>query len=58
MLIPDVWYTYRFSAWIDAVLRPRLPSGLVGSAIVVVVTAVFSLLVAYFGERLLLGKRR
>jgi hypothetical protein len=58
VLAPDAWYTYRFSSWIGLVLRPHLPAGLVGEIVIVVITAVFSLLVAYFGERLLFGKRR
>lgn len=58
VLIPDAWYTFRFSDWIDAVLRPQLPTGVVAGVVIVTITALFSLAVAYFGERLLFGKRR
>jgi len=58
VLAPDVWYTYHFSDWIGAIIRAHMPAGLVTTVVVVIVTAVFSLAVAYLGERLLFGRRR
>lgn len=59
VLIPDVWYTYRFSGWIGAIIRANVEAdSLVVGATVVITTTIFSLAVAYFGERLLFGKRR
>ena len=59
VLIPDVWYTYRFSGWIGAIIRANVEAdSLIVGAVVVITTTLFSLAVAYFGERLLFGKRR
>ena len=60
VLIPDVVYTYRFSGWIDALVRAN-STDLNATLITLIsfcLTALFSLFVAYFGERLLFGKRR
>lgn len=59
VLLPDVWYTYHFSAWIDALIRARFDADeRVLAAMSMLATALFALAVAYFGERLLFGKRR
>jgi hypothetical protein len=58
VLAPDAWYTYRLSGWIGTIARAHLSHGLLTTVIIIAVTAVFSLAVAYFGERLLFGKRR
>lgn len=58
VLAPDAWYTYRFSDWIDTILRPHLPAEINAAFVTIPITILFSLAVAYFGERLLFGKRR
>ena len=60
VLVPDVWYTYRFSGWIDALFRAHMTSAdpLIVTLLSTCVTAFFSLAVAYFGERMLFGRRR
>jgi hypothetical protein len=58
VLIPDSWYTIRFSDWIGLIMYAHMPDGVITRMSVVLVTAVFSIAVAYFGERLLFGKRR
>lgn len=58
VLAPDAFYTYRFSGWIGAIIRAHMQPGLTAEAVVVLITAVFALLVAWLGERLLFGKRR
>lgn len=59
VLLPDVWYTYRLSGWIGAIIRTRVQAEpLIETVAVVIVTIIFSLAVAYFGERLLFGRRR
>lgn len=59
VLLPDAWYTYRLSGWIGAIIRAHVQSDpLIVTGIIVIITALFSLMVAYFGERLLFGRRR
>jgi hypothetical protein len=58
VLAPDVWYTYWFSSWIGAIVGASMAPGIVADAVSIVITALFSLAVAYLGERLLFGKRR
>jgi hypothetical protein len=60
VLIPDTTYTYRFSGWIDTLARAHLAgtNPLIVMLLSTCVTALFSLAVAYFGERMLFGKRR
>lgn len=58
VLVPDTWYTYRFSSWIGAIIQARLSDPFVASVATVAVTGMFALAVAYFGERLLFGRRR
>lgn len=58
VLIPDVWYTYWFSDWIGAIIKASMAPGLAADALTIVITAGFSIAVAYLGERLLFGKRR
>jgi hypothetical protein len=58
VLIPDTWYTYRFSGWIEPIVRAHVGDPLVATATTIVVTGLFSLFVAYAGERMLFGKRR
>jgi hypothetical protein len=57
-LLPDTYFTYRFSGWIEAIVRAQIKAEPTATALVVLITAAFSLAVAYFGERLLFGKRR
>lgn len=57
-LAPDVYLTYTFSVWIEAIVRAQIEDEPAATAVVIVITAAFSLAVAYFGERLLFGKRR
>ena len=58
VLVPDTWYTYRFSGWIGAIVRARVADTFTASLTTIVITGLFSLAVAYFGERLLFGRRR
>lgn len=58
VLVPDTWYTYRFSGWIGAIARAHITDPLTAMLATVVLTGLFALAVAYFGERLLFGKRR
>ncbi len=58
VLIPDTWYTYRFSGWIEALVRSRVTDPIWAMAVTVLATGLFSLATAYFGERLLFGRRR
>ena len=57
-LAPDAWYTYRFSGWIGAVVQSRIADPWSAQVVTVAVTGLFAIAVAYFGERLLFGKRR
>lgn len=58
-LLPDVWYTYRLSGWIGAIIRAKVQADpLFETTATVIATIIFSLAVAYFGERLLFGRRR
>jgi hypothetical protein len=58
VLAPDVWYTYHFSDWIGAIVKASMAPGFAADAVSIIITALFSLAVAYFGERLIFGKRR
>jgi hypothetical protein len=58
VLAPDAWYTYRFSDWIGAIVHGSMAPGIAADVLSIIITAVFALAVAYFGERLLFGKRR
>jgi len=58
VLIPDVWYTYRFSGWIGAIVTSRIAEPFTAQLITIAVTGLFAVAVAYFGERLLFGRRR
>lgn len=58
VLIPDVWYTYRFSGWIGAIIHARIADPMAAQFATVAATGLFAIAVAYFGERLLFGKRR
>lgn len=57
-LAPDVWYTYRFSDWIAPLVETRIADPTLAQIVSVVITGLFAVAVAYFGERLLFGKRR
>lgn len=57
-LAPDAWYTYQFSGWIGAIVEARMGETLVAQVLTIVLTSIFAVLVAYFGERLLFGRRR
>lgn len=58
VLVPDTWYTYRFSGWIGAIIRAQVSDAFTAQVATVVLTGIFALAVAYFGERLLFGRRR
>ena len=58
VLIPDTWYTYRFSGWIGAIIQAKVADPFAVQAATIIITGIFSLAVAYFGERLLFGRRR
>ena len=58
VLVPDAWYTYRFSGWIGAIIYARVSEPFAAQVASVVLTGLFALAVAYFGERLLFGRRR
>jgi hypothetical protein len=58
VLVPDVYYTYRFSGWIGAIVHARVADAFAAQVATVIITGLFSLAVAYFGERLLFGRRR
>lgn len=57
-LIPDAWYTYRFSGWIAPLIETRIADPTLAQIVTVALTGLFAVAVAYFGERLLFGKRR
>lgn len=58
VLVPDAWYTYRFSGWIGAIIRAQVSDAFTAQVATVILTGIFALAVAYFGERLLFGRRR
>jgi hypothetical protein len=59
LLALDTWYTARWSAWIGTLIRAHLDADpLTEDVIAFVAIWGASLAVAYFGERLIFGKRR
>ena len=58
VLIPDTWYTYRLSGWIEPIVTSYVADPVWAMAVTVLATGLFSLAVAYMGERLLFGRRR
>jgi hypothetical protein len=59
LLALDAWYTVRWSDWIGVLIHAHVQSEpLIEDGIAFVVTWAAAIAVAYFGERLIFGKRR
>ena len=59
LLAVDAWYTARWSDWIGILIHAHLQiDPLVEDILTFVVTWAAAILIAYFGERLIFGKRR
>lgn len=58
-LLPDAWYTRRFSGWLGELIHAHLQSSpMVETIAAEAVMWLAAVACAYFGERLLFGKRR
>jgi hypothetical protein len=55
----DSWYTYRMTVpWVALIVQAQIDTPATATATAIIISAVSSVAVALFGERLLFGRRR